>query len=132
MKTNFIEKYEDKEIYKDKRYLPVLVIFVFIFGLIGYTLYVDGNSINLKTETNFIGTVENTFNQKSTYYLKLSNKEKWLKLKNFRNESYPELDFNFMSIIKKGDSILKKSNSDTIELIRPERKYYFRIEKYID
>jgi hypothetical protein len=132
MKPNFIEKYEDKEIYKDKRYLPVLVIFVFIFGLIGYTLYVDGNSINLKTETNFIGTVENTFNQKNTYYLKLSNKEKWLKLKNFRNESYPELDFNFMSIIKKGDSILKKSNSDTIELIRPERKYYFRIEKYID
>lgn len=132
MKTSFIERYEDKKIYKDKRYLPVLVIFVFIFGLIGYTLFVDGNSVNLKTETNFIGTVEKTFNQKSTYYLKLSNKEKWLKLKNFRNESYPELDFNFMSIIKKGDSILKKSNSDTIELIRPERKYYFRIEKYID
>lgn len=132
MKTNFIERYEDKEIYKDKRYFPVLVIFVLIFGLIGYTLYVDGNSINLKTETNFIGTVEKTFNQKSTYYLKLSNKEKWLKLKDFRNESYPELDFNFMSIIKKGDSILKKSNSDTIELIRAEKKYYFKIEKYID
>tara|TARA_R110001592_G_C13032897_1_gene738557 strand:- start:497 stop:895 length:399 start_codon:yes stop_codon:yes gene_type:complete len=132
MKTNFIERYEDKPIYKDKRYLPVLVTFIFIFGLIGYTLYVDGNSIDLRTETSFIGTVEKTFYQKSTYYIKLSSMEKWLKLENFRNESYPELDFNFMSIIEKGDSIVKKVNSDTIELIRPERKYYFRIEKYFD
>jgi len=132
MKNNLIVRYEDKPLYKDKEYLPVLAIFIFIFGLIGYTLFVDGNSIDLKRETSLGGTIEKTFNQRSTYYLKFSNKENWIKLKDFRNKSYPELDFYFMGIIEKGDSIFKKMNSDTIELIRNERSYYFKIEKYIE
>lgn len=132
MKNNLIERYKDKPLYKDKEYLPVLGVFIFIFGLIGYTLFVDGNSNDLKRKTSFGGTIEKTFHQKNTYYLKFSNKENWIKMKNFRNESYPELGYDFMEIIEKGDSIFKKVNSDTIELIRPEKTYYFKIEKYIE
>jgi hypothetical protein len=132
MNSNLITRYEDKPMYKDKEYLLVLLFFLLLVGLIVYTIYVEINSINLKPETSFNGRVTNTSNQKSTYYLKLSDKEKWFRLRDIRNEEYPELGFDFMDIIEKGDSIFKKVNSDTIVLIRPERAYYFKIEKYID
>ncbi len=95
-------------------------------------MFVDANSIDLKKKTSFHGTIEKTFHQKSSYYLKFSNRENWVKLKNFRNKSYPELDFNFMDIIEKGDLLSKEVNSDTIKLIRAEKTYSFLIEKYFN
>lgn len=118
--------------YKYKEYLLVFLLFLSLIGLITYTLYVEMNSIDLKYETSFNSSVIDTFNQKSTYYLKLSDKEKWFRLRDIRNEEYPELDFYFMDILEKGDSISKKMYSNTIVLIRPTRTYYFNIEKYIN
>lgn len=132
MNSKLITRYEKKPMYKDKEYLLVFLLFLSIIGLITYTLYVEMNSIDLKYETSFNSSVIDTFNQKSTYYLKLSDKKKWFRLRDIRNEEYPELDFYFMDILEKGDSISKKMYSNTIVLIRPTRTYYFNIEKYIN
>lgn len=132
MKRKFIERYDDKPLYKDKAYLPVLFVFLLIFGLFGYTLYVDYNSEVLNSNTGFKGSVNEVFYQKSIYYIKLSNQIKWLKLKNIKNKNYPELDDYFMDIIEKGDSISKKINTDTIELIKSKKRYFFIVEEYIN
>ncbi len=129
MNSKFIIRYKEKPWYKDKEYLPVLFVFIYIFGTLGYTLYVDYNSIDLH-KTNFNGKIDNIFNQKSTYYLKISNKKKWIRLKNFRNEEYENLDIYFMDIVKKGDSIYKTINSDTIHLIKSKNKYSFCINHH--
>ncbi len=123
MNSKFITKYKEKPWYKNKEYLPVFFVFIYVFGTITYTLYVDYNSINLH-KVNFNGKIDNIFNQKSTYYLKISNKKKWIKLEDFRNKN---LDIYFMDIVKKGDSIYK-TNSDTIHLIKSENKYSFCIK----
>ena len=47
---------------------------------------------------------------------------------------YPSNDFrenkNFEDIAKRGDSIIKPSNSDTLKLIKKDKVYMFSFEKY--
>jgi hypothetical protein len=129
MNSDFIKIYEEKPWYKDKNHLPTFLVFLFLTSMLGYTLYVDGNSNDLKYVTSFNGRIDKTFDQKNILYIKLSNEKRWIKLNNFKNENYSDLGYDFMSIIKKGDTIYKTKNSYSINMIRLGNEYSFKIDK---
>ncbi|WP_027137984.1 hypothetical protein [Gaetbulibacter saemankumensis] len=130
MNSKLITRYEDKPIYRDKDYLPVFFLFLSLIGFVVYTLYVDMNSIELNYETSFNGRVINTFNQKSTYYLRLSNEDKWIKLEGFYNNSKPRMNTSgwFVNLFYKGDIVHKNKNSNQMNLIRNNEKFSFILE----
>ena len=129
MNSNFIKKNNtEKPILKDKAYLPVLAIFIFILSYVSFALYVDYNSNDIAEINQFSGKIESIYNQKSNYYIKISSSEKWIKLNDIENVAYPNLDYTFINIVKKGDSIYKTKNSDSINLYRENERYSFKIE----
>jgi len=115
--------------YKEPIYLGTASIFLLLFSLMVYTIYVDSHATPLRYEEGFKGEVDDIFNQKSTLYIHVFNRDQWIRLENFRNNFYPDLGFNFMDIVKEGDLLYKLENTDSIHLERNQHKYSFKLEK---
>ncbi len=88
------------------------------------------NSYEIGLNSEFYGEVNQVYNQKSTYYLRLSNQAKWIRLENFYNNSEPRLNTSgwFVNLFYKGDIVYKNKNSSQMHLIRNNEKYSFVLE----
>ena len=122
-----IKEYIGKPWYKEPFYIVTAIVFLGLAFLLAQDIYVDMNSYEIGLESEFYGEVNQVHNQKSTYYLRLPNQEKWIKLENFYNNSEPRLNTSgwFVNMFYKGDIVYKNKNSSQMHLIRNNEKYSF-------
>ncbi|MDT0552384.1 hypothetical protein [Urechidicola vernalis] len=128
MSKDFITIYKDKPWFLMPFYVGTAVLFFFLLSEGIYNIYVDSNSEQLRFESSFNGEIEDINSQKRSYYIHLSNKNKWIKLEDIKNDSYPLLESKFlMGVLKKGDLLFKNENSDSIHFERDQRVFSFNI-----
>lgn len=106
-------------------YLGLFFVIILMSILVFKTITVYNNSelVNLDTELN--GLIEKKSEYKGQIFILLSGKDKYWSIDHSRNHAYAP---SFLgAFIKKGDTILKNSNSDTIIVSRNNTEYLFLI-----
>lgn len=125
-----IKEYLGKPWYKEPFYVVTAIVFLGLAILLARDIYVDSNSYGISFNSEFHGEITQVHNQRSTYYLRLSNAEKWIRLENFHNNSEPRLNTSgwFVEMFYKGDFVHKDKNSSQMRLTRNNEKYTFTLE----
>jgi len=124
---NLIERYDGWK-YTLKEYFPVIMIFSFLITFGIYESIKIGNPEELFLSHEFDEELIDVYQTKSFLYIQLSNKSKRIEIRESCNYEYMELSPCLNEFLKEGDRLIKNKCSDTLYVIRDEKKYHFLIE----
>ncbi len=114
----------------------IIFAIVLIISLAAYFTIKDSNKINklhkeytnVSTEDEFSGKISNLYVDKGACFVTIESKKIFLKTSG--NYLYPKIYLD--RILSVGDSVVKKSGSDTIKVFKENSEYYFVTGRFIN
>ena len=112
--------------------IVVIMVILFILTIIQMDRYWERKTLNyIKVETNdeLYGVINDVFDSQGISYITINDSSKYWFI-HARNYQYRPSWLD--AFIRKGDSIMKRSGTDTLLIYREEIEYYFILGKYIN
>ena len=116
----------------------LLVIVLVISTAVFFTVH-DSNKINklykeykvVTTNDEFMGKITSLYTAKGASFVTLNDSVK-IRFHTSKNSKYLGKNAYLDGLLSKGDTIIKKSGTDSLMVIKQKKEYYYVLGKFID
>jgi hypothetical protein len=124
--SKLIVREKDNFLSRLKQYSPAIIVFLCLFSLFAYELFISSQSEEIVLSSSIDSIVEHKYSIRNDLSIKLRNREKRIIISNTRNcENDPSDLSDFLEV---NDLIIKNKCSDTLYVVRENKRVYFLIE----